>query len=396
MWALRSSHQLQEMREYETTTDGRPPKISKGVIVSLCLANRLLIKREDWVDACLLARIGVQKHKIKDQDSFKIAPVKLLRQLEPPVLGRSPSHHVANAMWWDALAVEFGESSESEAEAIEGDDYLPFPKPLSRASFNTPGFQSAEFLSSLSNRHQSLADLQSELRELSQLLNKELLDLVNENYQDFLSLGTALQGGEGKVEEIRTVLLGFQRDVRAVKEIFENKTAQIKELLDTKRRLRTGISVGYDLLDIAERVDLLQRKLMISQSNTEDSGLTEYQEVDDELTGSEDEESDVDELHGQLGRDNLPLVSLKRLERHIQQYVSLKIAIGRVGEHPFVEGQKSRITSIRMALVSDLKNASKLAETATKKEYRLLKILHLYKLLEEQAPESLTSPKSKS
>ncbi|EFW16078.1 conserved hypothetical protein [Coccidioides posadasii str. Silveira] len=156
----------------------------------------------------------------------------------------------------------FGDSSESEAEVNDGDDYLPFPKPLSRSSFTTPDFDPAKFLSSLSNRHQSLADLQTELRDMSQSLSKELLNLVNDNYQDFLSLGTALKGGEERVEEIRAVLLGFQRDVQSVKEKFENRTATIKGLLDDKKRLRSDIAIGYYLLDIAEKIELLEQKLM--------------------------------------------------------------------------------------------------------------------------------------
>jgi hypothetical protein len=49
------------------------------------------------------------------------------------------------------------------------------------------------------------------LRSRSQLLNKELLDLVNSNYQDFLNLGNSLHGGEEKVEEVRIGLLGFRK-----------------------------------------------------------------------------------------------------------------------------------------------------------------------------------------
>jgi len=87
----------------------------------------------------------------------------------------------------------FGDSDGSGAELSDNDhdSSLPFPKPLSRSPFLAPDFDPATFLSSLSNRHQSLADLRIELRDLSEALNKELLDLVNENYQDFLSLGSA-------------------------------------------------------------------------------------------------------------------------------------------------------------------------------------------------------------
>ncbi|WEW56100.1 hypothetical protein PRK78_001535 [Emydomyces testavorans] len=280
--------------------------------------------------------------------------------------------------------MEFNDSSESEAEVNDCDDYLPFPKPLSRASFVTPDFDPATFLSSLSNRHQSLADLQTELRELSQSLSKELLDLVNENYQDFLSLGTALKGGEEKVEEIRTVLLGFQRDVRSIREQYTNRAASMKGLLDDKKRLRSDIAIGYDLLDIAERIELLEQKLMVHHGSKQSNENGEDQVLEDELA-EEDDESDGDEdLQG--GPDGTPFVSLRRLERHIQQYLSLMTVIKRVGNnHPFVIGQEDRIATIKTALLLDLNTAAKQAETAeNKREDRPLKILHLYELLGEE------------
>ncbi|EAS31091.3 uncharacterized protein CIMG_06570 [Coccidioides immitis RS] len=280
----------------------------------------------------------------------------------------------------------FGDSSESEAEVNDGDDYLPFPKPLSRSSFITPNFDPAKFLSSLSNRHQSLADLQTELRELSQSLSKELLNLVNDNYQDFLSLGTALKGGEERVEEIRAVLLGFQRDVQSVKEKFENRTATIKGLLDDKKRLRSDIAIGYYLLDIAEKIELLEQKLMVHQGDEGSNKRSKDPELDEELIQSEDDESGDDEDRDQDESGDTTLVSLRRLERHIQQYLSLKTVINRVGEqHPFVVGQSNRIATIKTALLLDLRTAVKQGDTVgRKREDRLLKILHLHELLGEE------------
>lgn len=290
------------------------------------------------------------------------------------------------------VTLQFGDSSESEAEVNDSDDFLPFPKPLSRASFVTPDFDPANFLSSLSNRHQSLADLQTELRELSQSLSKELLDLVNENYQDFLSLGTALKGGEERIEEIKTVLLGFQRDVRGIREKFESRTAAIKEHLDEKKQLRSNIAIGYDLLDIAEKIELLEQRLLVHQGSKEASANGGNREFDAELSEEEGEESDEEDDLERHGPDGTQLASLRRLERHIQQYLCLRIVVDRVGkEHPFVIGQESRITTIKTALLLDLSAATKQAETAgSKRDDHLLKLLHLYELLGEETQAIMT------
>ncbi|KAJ4338723.1 hypothetical protein N0V95_007994, partial [Ascochyta clinopodiicola] len=75
---------------------------------------------------------------------------------------------------------------------------LPFARPLQRSDFLDPNFTPSAYLSTLSNRHQTLEDLRSELRTRSQLVSRELLDLVNANYADFLTLGNSLRGGEEK------------------------------------------------------------------------------------------------------------------------------------------------------------------------------------------------------
>ncbi|KAI7597069.1 hypothetical protein KC319_g23288, partial [Hortaea werneckii] len=88
---------------------------------------------------------------------------------------------------------------------------LPLPQALSRTEFLAPNFNPHSYLTSLNprSRHQTLEDLRTDLRQRSQQLNQELLDLVNSNYESFLDLGQSLRGGEEKVEGVRVGGLGF-------------------------------------------------------------------------------------------------------------------------------------------------------------------------------------------
>ncbi|EEQ29009.1 hypothetical protein McanMca71_000938 [Microsporum canis] len=279
----------------------------------------------------------------------------------------------------------FGDSDGSDNDL--NDDNLPFPKPISRESFLSPDFDPAAFLSSLSNRHQSLADLQNELRELSESLNKELLDLVNENYQEFLSLGAALKGGQDKVEEVRAGLLGFQRNVQGIKEQFESRKKEIRESLDEKKQLRSKIAVGYDLLDIAERVELLETNLMIRPGNDTKANENGEQTEDDESDGlsdvmigceTDDSEEDGEEEGNEDG--SKARISLRRLEAHIHQYLSVKVMVKRVGEkHPFIVNHASRIDAIKSALLLDLSTAlTESNKLGSKRDSRISTILRLY------------------
>ncbi|BCS27583.1 COG2 family protein [Aspergillus puulaauensis] len=277
----------------------------------------------------------------------------------------------------------FGDSDESASDLDDDTSGLPFPEPLSRASFLSPDFNPAAYLSSLTNRHQSLEDLRQELRDLDQLLSRELLDLVNENYQDFLSLGTALQGGEEKVEQVRVGLLAFQRDVQSIRGKVEARQTEVEELLNEKKRLRANANIGHALLDFADRVEELEKRLMIGEQNPQGIPIESSDTESDFLESEDDDEDETGDE--ERGENTAPLVSLKRLEHHLQKYVYLTRLSSRIGdEHPFLLAQQQRMSKIRSALLLDLKKALEQAKQAgDKRDTKTLAVLRLYKLMGE-------------
>lgn len=94
------------------------------------------------------------------------------------------------------LGITTGPVIPSSSTSDDGDAPLPFPTALPRSDFLAADFQPAEYLSSLPQRHQTLEDLRAELRERSSAISAELLELVNNNYTAFLSLGDDLRGGD--------------------------------------------------------------------------------------------------------------------------------------------------------------------------------------------------------
>ncbi|KAL8711511.1 MAG: hypothetical protein Q9220_004170 [cf. Caloplaca sp. 1 TL-2023] len=239
----------------------------------------------------------------------------------------------------------------SDSEASDsGEDTLPYPKPLSRAAFLTPDFDPPTYLSSLRNRHQTLDDLRTELRTRTQEISKELLDLVNENYQDFLSLGSSLQGGDEKVEEVRLGLLGFKRDVEGLKSTVDEQRADFAALVAQRKEIRSQLQVGRALLDIDQRLQNLEQSLMVVSNGTH--GGNEMDENGEESSDS-----------GEEGDDNHEGSSLiLRLKRHVEQYLLAQNIIRRVGlDHPFIVNQQSRFTKIKDTILLDLGNALKQA-----------------------------------
>ncbi|KAL9623909.1 MAG: hypothetical protein Q9160_001901 [Pyrenula sp. 1 TL-2023] len=279
----------------------------------------------------------------------------------------------------------FGGSDDSGSEFDESNSNLPFPKPLSRSSFLAPDFDPAGFLSSLTDRHQTLEDLRTELRDLSNSLNKELVDLINSNYRDFLSLGSTLQGGDEKVEDVRVGLLGFQRDLGSVRDKVQKRRDEIAVLLEEKRNLKQEIHLGQNILELADRIDTLEEKLMIgAKQGVKGAEATKVRD-DSDIASEEEAFDSLDESSG--GEDDAQRDSLylRRLERHIDLYLTIAALKTRFGPtHPFLAQQESRLTKIRSTLLMDLKTATKQARSSEGSSSQLERINRMYTKLGEQ------------
>ncbi|KAF1918934.1 oligomeric golgi complex component, COG2-domain-containing protein [Ampelomyces quisqualis] len=267
---------------------------------------------------------------------------------------------------------DFGDSR-SGSDNDEDLDTLPYPAPLQRSDFLAPDFSPSTYLSTLSNRHQTLEDLRSELRSRSQLLSKELLDLVNSNYQDFLNLGNNLHGGEEKIEEVRVGLLGFQKEATSLKKIVDEREEEVASLLEERRDIRAKIELGGRLIDYDARLRELEEDLDINAAGKEPNGPDV-----DEVSDSEEEDEDDDEDGASYG------VSITKLRRTVMQYRLIQELEKSLGAHPFIAAQAARITKVRTTLLLDLSTALQQAKGGgSAGSGRILKVMKLYAQMEE-------------
>ena len=260
----------------------------------------------------------------------------------------------------------------SDSSGSDDDTSLPYPKPLARSAFLTPDFSPTAFLSSLHNRHQTLEDLRAELRTRSQELNKELLDLVNDNYQDFLSLGTSLKGGDEKIEEVRVGLLGFKRDVDGLKAKVETRRKETGALLERRRSLWNDIRTGRRLLEVDSRLEELEERLMIGANAANHGNGTDGGDLSD-FSDSDDSEMESGTL------------SISRLRSRVEQYIYVRRLATELGaKHPFLVKQEERILRIKQALLLDLGSSLRQGDRTTDSgQARLMKVLALYRDMDE-------------
>ncbi|KAM0707873.1 hypothetical protein Q7P35_004522 [Cladosporium inversicolor] len=263
---------------------------------------------------------------------------------------------------------------DSPSFGSDDEDTLPYPAELARNDFLAPNFDAQTYLSSLRNRHQTLEDLRSDLRQRSQLLNRELLDLVNGNYEEFLSLGGDLKGGEEKVEGVRVGLLGFQREVEGIRKAVQDRARETAELLQEKKGLRKEIVLGRALLEVHERLEELEEKLGIK---TKEGG------EDDEDDGDDDDDDD-DETSSDV--ESSPYASAaKRLRKQSEQYLLILCQSSKIGpSHPFLVSLQPRVDEVRKTLILDLSASLRQAKSSNDRN-AVLGLSQVFGALEAQS-----------
>ena len=191
--------------------------------------------------------------------------------------------------------------------------------------------------------------------------------MVNANYTDFLSLGASLKGGDERVEEVRVGLLGFRKEVAALKEDVETREDEVGDLIDQRSEIRKKIAAGRQLVAFEEGLRSLEEALVIEAKTDVD---TDSDEEEDEDEDGEDDEDEDDQ--GSLGG-----VSIAKLKRHVLQYRVAQEQGKRLGEHPFVLAQAPRMAKVRSTLLMDLSTALQQAKVA-KASNRVLKIVQVF------------------
>ena len=91
---------------------------------------------------------------------------------------------------------------------------LPLYPPLSHGNpfFTATNFDVEEFL--LSRVHTSLPDLRAELRDYLAILKEELVQLINDDYEAFISLSTDLRWEGTRLERLKWPLGGLRSQIQ--------------------------------------------------------------------------------------------------------------------------------------------------------------------------------------
>ncbi|KAK6523877.1 hypothetical protein TWF281_001843 [Arthrobotrys megalospora] len=231
-------------------------------------------------------------------------------------------------------------TSTSDSDPEDDFSSLPFPQPLPRSAFTTTDFSASSYLASL-HRHQTLEDLRTELRTRSRDLERELVELVNRDYADFVGLGSSLRGGEGRVNDLKLGVMGFAREIEGVKEKVIKVSNEMEKDMVVKKEVAKKKALARNLLTLDARLSQLESLLLLKGQQEDD----DHHHI---LTLDLDETS------------NSSLTSLPRLQKLVTSYLYLKHVLSKIPPtHPFVRAQGKRLRQARQTLSDDLSRALK-------------------------------------
>lgn len=309
---------------------------------------------------------------------------------------------------------ESGDEDNYHGNGDDGDfgpEDLPFPTALSRKDFLAPTFDATSYLSSLfpseeggvsisAQRHQTLEDLRTELRERSSAISSELLELVNSNYTSFLGLGDELKGGDEKVEDVRVALFGFRRSVEDVQSRVKERRVAMDESCRELGKVRSSVNTGRRLLELDERVSQLEDRLAISERNVgHENGDTNHEALGDPVYEAWDLESDDEEEDNGEGEngddaddDEFVASGPRKLATLARDLVLANKLADAAGHHiTIVKKADDRLAKCESTLLLDLsaavKEARKLSNKkppSTRAQARLLKLLAIYRILDRE------------
>ncbi|KAI9569693.1 oligomeric golgi complex component, COG2-domain-containing protein [Boletus coccyginus] len=232
--------------------------------------------------------------------------------------------------------------SVSSVTRFSGSEHLPQPElpiyvPLSHDNefLAAETFNVEKFL--LSRSYTSLPELRTELREYLSSLKEELVLLINDDYEDFISLSTDLRGEGARMGRLKAPLNGLREQIQVSRQCLQTTQDAIRAELDARSKLRDEMALLRHVLKISESITRLESLLLISKPN--------HAEIPPHLSGVTGAGSG--KSRGTRG---------KHLSRVATEYTQLLYLVSkaRAEQCVYVEETQWSIDRIRDTLTSDL------------------------------------------
>ncbi|EIW83330.1 COG complex component [Coniophora puteana RWD-64-598 SS2] len=166
----------------------------------------------------------------------------------------------------ERLAEELAERDALHPLDLDSSDVPDLPDfiPLSHNDpfLTTTSFNVDDFL--LSRSYTSLPDLRSELKDYLSSLKEELVQLINDDYEAFISLSTDLRGEGKRLEKMKVPLSVLKTQAQLAREGLQVVQTAIQQKLDARSKIREEKAYLHMLIKISESVTKLESLLHVA------------------------------------------------------------------------------------------------------------------------------------
>ncbi|CAH8486430.1 unnamed protein product [Schistosoma turkestanicum] len=238
-----------------------------------------------------------------------------------------------------------------------------------RESFLNNDFNSDDFILEQHRRGTSLEKLRDDLLQYSNILKSSLIELINQDYADFVSLSTNLVGLDKSIDTIVTPLKQLQSYISSVLAELESTDQELSAKLKSLQHIKNEKDYANSLFTLDSCVSRLERWL--TQSNDR---LVNKEQINDQLdhkynNNNNEESKDINNDGDDNDLDIWPLefyadCSLhedigQRMDRIANEYIKLQFFSKKCHDHPILNSLKPRIHWITINLQEQLETRLK-------------------------------------
>jgi len=191
--------------------------------------------------------------------------------------------------------------------------------------FLNPKFNVDQFVSKCKDLV-SMATLREDLENYYKNIQLSLIELINQDYADFVSLSTNLIGTEKSIDELNLPLGQLKEEIRSVKQELESVLSNIESKLKKRQQLRDKKSRLHHLMNVVHSVEKIEKILSADPK-------------------SPDMEIFMNEDHSRPGNF---------LERIAGEFNQLQFHVNQSKGHPVIESIRHRVSLITTKLQENL------------------------------------------
>ncbi|GAB2240908.1 hypothetical protein Droror1_Dr00021426 [Drosera rotundifolia] len=214
------------------------------------------------------------------------------------------------------------------------------------ASFLSPTFSAPTYIADL-RTFVPLETLRSHLRSHLSNLQRDLIDLINRDYNEFVNLTTNLVDVEGVVVRMRAPVVELRGKVEEMRRGLERELVKVRDGLTEREeaaRAREVVELLLDTFHVVSKVEKLIQELPSVPKDLPngDSSATDQSHLSNGIS-----------QHGESGSNTRETQSML-LERIASEMNRLKFYMAHAKDLPFVQNMEKRIHSASLMLDSSL------------------------------------------